>query len=488
MERIDGTYLQDDEWNIFFDRIKEKYGDSWRNKDYKFLNEVYDVTQFNGDLLDIGCSFGDGILYLKQKCKNITKFYGSDISSNAISVCESNKKLKDVDFFTFDISKELPRKFDNIICLQTLEHVDNPRLVMNNLIKATKKSLIVGAPYKNNRPDKTHIWSFDETDFLDITDSYILGQKREKNFLNIYILVYQRGWTHERPPPNLYWLLAKDRLANEPVVPFFGPVESFSRAFDFDFGAGLHIRDLHLDTEDASIHPFQFGTGFIIQCEMVGINTSLLTLKLADRKLTGVGQRSRNFFSSFSSIRNFHDFSRISLRSNHHRAHRATKLIVNLTLGNIGFQFGIFAGQRSDLTCIAAIGISTAIKLLFQNGALRRLDLEISFFLHIGVFFGFQIVGVLVVGTEFGIADVSQGHLVLGQNTQDFMAGRVIVFQTTPGPGITIVLSAVVFALELTGVSGRGDEGQSDDGDNYIIHITLHDCLLFFPNCRPTSP
>ena len=46
----------------------------------------------------------------------------------------------------------------------------------------TKKILIVSTPYKNRRPDIDHMWSFDENDFKEQMDSYVIGE----NESNIY--------------------------------------------------------------------------------------------------------------------------------------------------------------------------------------------------------------------------------------------------------------------------------------------------------------
>ena len=72
-----------------------------------------------------------------------------------------------------------------MICLQTLEHLEDPKAVMLNLIKATEDVLIVGVPYREARPSENHVWSFDENDFAEFTDAYYID-KRQKN---IYWLV-----------------------------------------------------------------------------------------------------------------------------------------------------------------------------------------------------------------------------------------------------------------------------------------------------------
>jgi len=182
MERIKGAPLEKPE---DMDKFYKKYGTSFRNKDYTFLKSVFDVSNFKGTLLDMGCGLGDGVLYLKNKCPHITKFYAADVSPQAINTCKNNPLLKDAIFFLHDIMNPLPNNYDVVICLQTLEHVLDPTEAMKNLINAANSLLIVAVPYKNRRTYITHIWSFDEYDFCELVDLYRFGQKKT----NIYWLV-----------------------------------------------------------------------------------------------------------------------------------------------------------------------------------------------------------------------------------------------------------------------------------------------------------
>jgi SAM-dependent methyltransferase len=186
VKRIE-TYINwnEDDWNSFF----VKKAGKWRNKDYRYLNDIFDLNKLNGSLLDVGCGLGDGLVYLEKKCPQINKLIGMDFSREAIDVCRNNTKLSGMSFFQHDILMALPDKYDNIICLQTLEHLDDPQAAMQNMIDATRKILIVGTPYRNRRPDKNHLWSFTEDDFSELTDSYCLDKRRR----NIYWFFNKEG-------------------------------------------------------------------------------------------------------------------------------------------------------------------------------------------------------------------------------------------------------------------------------------------------------
>ena len=172
-------------WDSFF----EKKGQKWRDKDYRYLDDIFDFRTLNGSLLDVGCGLGDGLVYLKRKCPNVRKFVGTDFSDKAIESCRNNLQLQKMKFFVHDIFRPLPMKYDNIICLQTLEHLKDPQTAVQNLIEATQNLLIAGVPYCNRRPDENHLWSFDENDFSGLMDSFYLDKKQK----------------------NIYWLLDKQK-------------------------------------------------------------------------------------------------------------------------------------------------------------------------------------------------------------------------------------------------------------------------------------
>jgi len=182
MKRLE-TFVdwEQDDWDSFF----VQKGIQWRNKDYRYINDMFDLHILNGSLLDVGCGLGDGLAYLKKKCPKVDRLIGTDFSHKAIKTCQNNPKLSGMSFFQHDILRVLPEKYDNIICLQTLEHLEDPQAVMQNLIDTAKKVLIVGVPYRNRRPDENHLWSFTEDDFSELTDSYCLDKKQK----NIYWLI-----------------------------------------------------------------------------------------------------------------------------------------------------------------------------------------------------------------------------------------------------------------------------------------------------------
>lgn len=179
MQRIDSaTDYGASGWDEFL-RTKEGH---WRDKDYRYLDEVFRVSRFSGTLLDAGCALGDGLLHLQPRCRRVTAFAGADFSSAGIQTCKNNPRLGFAEFFRHDLMEPLPRSYDNIICLQTIEHISDPLRAFRNLLAAADRLLLVSVPYRNRRPDENHLWSFDESDFTDLAPVHRLGQENHNIF------------------------------------------------------------------------------------------------------------------------------------------------------------------------------------------------------------------------------------------------------------------------------------------------------------------
>jgi len=179
MKRIETNRTFD--WDEFFFHK----GPNWRDKDYRFLEKYFPINTLSGTLLDVGCGVGDGIRYLKTICPNITQFYGMDFSSEAIKMNRKNHIMNNVIFYEHGIEQKFTKKFDNVICSQVLEHLQDPITAIQNLISITKKNLIISTPNQNARPDSDHMWSFDIEDFSGISDDCFIGEN------NIYCGVYK---------------------------------------------------------------------------------------------------------------------------------------------------------------------------------------------------------------------------------------------------------------------------------------------------------
>ena len=205
MKRLDDAI---DYGSTGWDDFLVKLGSTWRDKDYRFLDKVFRISQLSGTLLDAGCALGDGLLYMNSRCPQVTAFSGTDFSREGVETCKVNPNLGFAEFYQHDLMNPLPRSYDNVICLQTLEHTPDPLRAFQHLIDATNKLLLVSVPYMNRRPDENHLWSFDESDFQGLTTAWCLGQKGH----------------------NIFWLVDRSKAG----VGFRkrGPMDAFHRLVD----------------------------------------------------------------------------------------------------------------------------------------------------------------------------------------------------------------------------------------------------------------
>lgn len=96
------------------------------------------ITSEKGRLLDVGCHSGLFTEKVVAKLKP-SEIYGIDVSNGAI--LKAKKRVKKGNFQVADAHK-LPFRtnyFDVVICLEMLEHVDNPVKVMYEIYRVMKK-------------------------------------------------------------------------------------------------------------------------------------------------------------------------------------------------------------------------------------------------------------------------------------------------------------------------------------------------------------
>lgn len=139
-----------------------------------------------GYLLDFGCGNGNLILRL------VNKFKCTGIDASKIGIHNLRIKLKKRDLLSkvkIKIGTEksilrLKKKYDVVTCGETLEHLANDRLVVNNLFKLLKKDGICVVTV----PAHPNLW--------DLTDDYS-GHIRRYTKEGLSILFKKAGFTIE---------------------------------------------------------------------------------------------------------------------------------------------------------------------------------------------------------------------------------------------------------------------------------------------------
>ncbi len=107
------------------------------------LNQLKNLNLEN--ILDVGC--GEGFTLNKLKENNVGKKYlGIDYSKTAIEI--GKKLYSDLDLKTGNIYKLgfKDNSFDLVICSEVLEHLENPKKGLKELIRVSKKYILLSVP------------------------------------------------------------------------------------------------------------------------------------------------------------------------------------------------------------------------------------------------------------------------------------------------------------------------------------------------------
>lgn len=121
----------------------------WHRKRFSEVNRYLEKIQAT-QILDIGCHGGIFTYLIFKKFKN-AKVYGVDISEKAIYYAK--KKYNNIKFMVAR-GENLPfssNKFDFVTCFEVLEHVENPKKVLANIKRVSKKdaNLLIIVPTEN---------------------------------------------------------------------------------------------------------------------------------------------------------------------------------------------------------------------------------------------------------------------------------------------------------------------------------------------------
>ncbi|MEM2105605.1 MAG: class I SAM-dependent methyltransferase [Candidatus Bathyarchaeia archaeon] len=111
--------------------------------------------------LDVGCAFGYGVSLLASLGYEAV---GVDVSK--FGVAQAKKRNSENEFVVCDVQQNLPfkNKFDLVICLEVLEHLQNPLIALQNMYDACKSLILCTTPNKAvDRAIRKLLGDFDET-------------------------------------------------------------------------------------------------------------------------------------------------------------------------------------------------------------------------------------------------------------------------------------------------------------------------------------
>lgn len=182
-------------WNQKYSTAKDEYTNK-HVKQTERWDKALEYIQDKQSVLDMGCGIGAFLDYANKKKKDLTLF-GLDISTEAISVC--NTTIKGIFAqMNFDEAKSTDvQNMDVVFCGETLEHVDDPKHTIKLAYDSLKDGglFIVTTPFKNRIDSPEHINSFDESLLITIEEQYLTIMQYEKIFGDkvMFIVAQKRG-------------------------------------------------------------------------------------------------------------------------------------------------------------------------------------------------------------------------------------------------------------------------------------------------------
>ncbi|MFA5155647.1 MAG: glycosyltransferase [Patescibacteria group bacterium] len=176
---------------------------------YRFAQSVIGAT---GEILDIACGTGYGTLLLADNCQRIS---GVDTEAAALDFARRHyQRSAKINFYQGTVADNRITA-DVIVCLETLEHLDEDlETAVNGLLEHCREKLIVSVPYQEEPGHNKHHRKFrlSEADFRFLERS---GR------LNFYYQSPDGRISPDKYPETETLLLVWERIrpAKEPVTP-----------------------------------------------------------------------------------------------------------------------------------------------------------------------------------------------------------------------------------------------------------------------------
>ena len=129
-----------------------------------------DLVRNAWTVIDIGCALGDGTAYLAKQFPSC-RFIGYDFSFEAIK--QASDQYTNCEFAVADIY-ELNTSADVIFSSNTLEHLNNPNMLIEQMCNSAKKYVVLLLPLDDSLDISEHINIFSLDSFpLHIGNFYL---------------------------------------------------------------------------------------------------------------------------------------------------------------------------------------------------------------------------------------------------------------------------------------------------------------------------
>lgn len=115
----------------------------------EYSSVLKEIKWRNKKVIDVGCGTGYFAYQVAKKGGNVL---GIDYSEEAIKIAKERYQHPNLVYKKIDVSKKIIEKFDVVVSIGTLEHMDNPFLMLKKLKKSLKQGgkIIITSPNWTN--------------------------------------------------------------------------------------------------------------------------------------------------------------------------------------------------------------------------------------------------------------------------------------------------------------------------------------------------
>jgi 2-polyprenyl-3-methyl-5-hydroxy-6-metoxy-1,4-benzoquinol methylase len=176
----------------FINLIMSNYWERRKNNDYyKLVKAICSkilINNKNYSIIDFGCRNTEIIFDLKCDKKFLLDKKDEYKPYQKLKIAEKNIIFIEKSIYDIDYTNE----FDICICLQTLEHLEDPEKAFRLIHKASKLYTIISLPYKWEVFAKGHIHHHIDEQLikkwtkLDPIQSYVMKDRGSERIINVY--------------------------------------------------------------------------------------------------------------------------------------------------------------------------------------------------------------------------------------------------------------------------------------------------------------
>lgn len=128
-------------------------------------------------ILDIGCSFGFlGAMYRWKRGYAPELVHGVDISPVSAAFAKEVNRYEEVHILDAGKPFDLGMKYDLVICTELLEHVPEPGIVVDNIVRHSQGSVLVSTPVETDIDGTVHVRHVQEKDLHQWFDHKLVGE------------------------------------------------------------------------------------------------------------------------------------------------------------------------------------------------------------------------------------------------------------------------------------------------------------------------